>query len=343
MSNVVCYGGYYSTGGSVIRDIFREFEPAFDFSIEFRLLKERFGLFDLEDVLLRSYAPENIDLAIRDFSWLATNLARKSGRFRKMGMSYDLRTNHVFSGATKEFLDTISDYKYPMSWHFLEFEKGYAAQIASRVAKRLSKDIRRKEGTYLATLAYPGAENYFEAARKYLNTILDGIRSVNGRGSSSLVGLHNAIPPFSTQLIDRGVGYFDSCKVIIVDRDPRDIFINYPKDSYGRYLPRTEDPVEKAKAFVHFFRATREDQVVVRRHPKVLFLKFEDLCHNYDNLYDELLDFTGLDRSEHTHKRSLFEPEVSRKNIGMWRHRSGEMAKAVRYIEDQLPGFLYAT
>ena len=63
MKNVISYGGYYSTGGSIIRDMFREFEPNFELSIEFRLLKERFGLLELERTIAQDYAPENIDLA----------------------------------------------------------------------------------------------------------------------------------------------------------------------------------------------------------------------------------------------------------------------------------------
>jgi len=77
MTNAVSYGGYYSSGGSIIRDIFREFELRFDFSTEFRLLKEKGGLFDLEDTIFRCFASETIDLALKDFVWLANNLSRK--------------------------------------------------------------------------------------------------------------------------------------------------------------------------------------------------------------------------------------------------------------------------
>lgn len=342
MLKAISYGGYYSTGGSIVRDIFREFEPAFEFSIEFRLLKERFGLFDLENALLTSYAPENIDLAIRDFVWLTSNLARKSGRFRKAGMSYDAKSGNIFSNATRNFLEDISDYSYPMDWHFFDFQKSYLSQIAGRFEKKLlTKDIRQKEGRKLATLAYPEADKYFRAARNYINAILDGVRQVNGRGENSVVGLHNAIPPFSTELIDKGINYFESCKVIITDRDPRDVFVNYPKDSYGRYLPKSADLLEKARGFVHFYRSIRKNQRAVAQHPNVLFLRFEDVCNNYSEFLEKILDFSELEKSEHKNKGAFFSSEASLKNVGMWRNSTGDMAKAVSFIEEELGDFLY--
>ena len=344
MTNAISYGGYYSTGGSIVRDIFREFEPSIGFSTEFRLLKDPGGLFDLEDALFKGFAPENIDKAIRDFIWLTHNLARKSGRLRKSGMDYDIRTNNAFSIATKNFIDEISDYHYPMSWHYLDFQKSYISQISQRVIKKLfSRDVRKLEGDSLATLAYPGQEKYFTAAKKYIMSILSGIQQANGISDESVVGLHNAIPPFSVELIEKGIKYFPSCKVIITDRDPRDVFVNYPKDSYGRYLPRSDDLISKAEGFVHFYKSIRVNQKAVALHHNVLFLRFEDVCLNYAEYYDKILDFAGLDKSKHKNKGELFNPEKSINNIGMWRDASGELAQAVSFIEDKLPEYLYTS
>jgi len=339
---VVSYGGYYSTGGSVVRDIFREFEPNFELSIEFRLIKERFGLLDLERTILHDYAPESIDLAIRDFVWLASNLARKSGRFKKAGFSYDARTNDVFSASTSEFIDEISDYQYPMSWHFYDFKRSYFSQIYRRFwNKVLTRNVRIKEGDTLATLSYPGKEKYFLAAKKYINSILSGIQDFNNCDKNSVVGLHNAIPCFSVELIDRSIAYFSSCKIILIDRDPRDVFINYPKDSYGRYLPKTDNLMEKVKSFVYFYKSIRVNQQSVINHPNVLFLKFEDVCFDYEKMLQKILDFSEVDKSEHINKGAVFSPEQSRKNIGMWKNCEGEMKKAISYIEKELSEYLY--
>jgi len=342
MTNVISYTGYYSTGGSIIRDIFREFEPDFELSIEFRLLKERFGLLELERTIAQDYAAENIHLAIRDFIWLTTNLARKSGRLKKAGFSYDMHTNGIFSTATKKFIEEISDYSYPMDWHFYDFERSYLSQISRRVKNKiLTKNLRIKEGDTLATMSYPSREKFLLAARKYISSILSGIQDVNGRPKDSVVGLHNAIPIFSTDMIDRSLAYFSSCKVIITDRDPRDVFVNYPKDSYGRYLPQGDDLMVKAHAFVHFYKSIRKNQKAVAQHPNVLFLRFEDVCENYDQMYDQIINFAGIDKSDHKNKGKIFSPKESIKNIGMWRNAKSDLAKAVSYIEEELDDYIY--
>jgi len=339
---VISYGGYYSTGGSVVRDIFREFEPNLELPTEFRLLKERFGLLDLERTLLQDLAPETIDLAIQDFIWLTTNFARKSGRLKKAGFSYDAFTNGIFSIATNKFIEEISDYHYPMSWHFYDFKRSYLSQLSRRFNNKVfTKDVRVKEGDTLATMAYPEKEAFMSAARKYIHAILSGIQEVNGMPNDSVVGLHNAIPCFSTHMMDRCFDYFSDCKFILTDRDPRDVFLNYPKDSYGRYLPQVEDIMIKAKSFAHFYKSIRKNQKSVSRHPNVLFFHFEDICENYDEIYDDIIIFSGLDKTHHKNRGKIFSPQESIKNVGMWRNATGDLARAVSYIEEELEDFIY--
>lgn len=335
--NVISYGGYYSTGGSVVRDIFREFIPQFEFATDFRLLKERYGLFDLEDQILNIYMPENIDLAIKDFIWLTTAFARCHGRLTRSGMSYDRYTNHVFTNATQKFIKELTDYTYPMSWHFYEFKKSYLSQVKTRVYKKIINKVINQN----AIISYPTNEKYFTLAKDYINTILRGINTYNGREEGSIVGLHNAIPPFSIKQINKGGKYFHSCKAIIIDRDPRDVFINYPLDSYSRFLPETPDIIHKTKKFIHFFKSIRRNQKSVKNHPNVLLLKFEDMVNNYNEMLNQVLEFSELDKSEHKNRGKIFSPKLSEKNIGMWTKSTGKMAKAISLIEEELQEFLY--
>jgi len=342
MLNVISHGGYYSTGGSIVRDVYKEFEPVFEFPSEFRLLKERFGLFDLEYALLKTHSPEIVDLAIRDFLWLTSNFARNATKFSKVGMSYDKKTNGVFMTATEEFIEELVDYKYPMDWHFYEFKKNYFMQMKSKIEKKFfTKNIRTREGKISASLSFPTQEKYFEASKKYLNKIIEGFRNFNNLDKSSIITIHNAIPPFSTKYLDQGSRYFDQCKFVIVDRDPRDIFFNYPKDSYGRYLPITDDIYEKAKGFIHFYKSIRKHQEDVKLKSNVLFLRFEDCVINYDNYLKQLYSFSNINSELHKYKGTIFKPELSLENIGMWKNSRGNMLKAINLIEREIPDYLY--
>ena len=53
-----------------LRDLLKEFDSVSLFPIEFRLIKEHRGLFDLKSSLFLAPSPETTDLAIKDFQWL---------------------------------------------------------------------------------------------------------------------------------------------------------------------------------------------------------------------------------------------------------------------------------
>ena len=95
------FGGFAASGGSALRDLFYEYNEIFVFPAEFRLLKEKNGLLDLEKALFISKSPDNIDLAIKDFKNLATNLARVTTKFTRFGFSYDKYTENKLD-ANKE-------------------------------------------------------------------------------------------------------------------------------------------------------------------------------------------------------------------------------------------------
>ena len=72
----VIYSGYTYSGGILAGLILRELEsivvPA---NMEFRLMKERHGICDLEEAIFNIRDPEIIDLAFKDFNWLTANFA----------------------------------------------------------------------------------------------------------------------------------------------------------------------------------------------------------------------------------------------------------------------------
>jgi hypothetical protein len=99
--------------------------------------------------------------------------------------------------------------------------------------------------------------------------------------------------------------------------------------------------MEKAKSFVFFYKSIRVNQQSVINHPNVLFLKFEDVCFDYENMLQKILDFSEVGKSEHLNKGTIFSPEQSIKNIGMWKSCKGEMKEAISYIEKELSEYLY--
>ena len=118
--NYVLYSGYANSGGTIIGLLFEEMERAVVLPMEFRLLKERFGLCELEDALFKSMDPEIIDLALKDFQWLCKQYATSIGRFNRAGYSYEQRSGNTFGNATDQYINSLIDFKYPKSWHYYE-------------------------------------------------------------------------------------------------------------------------------------------------------------------------------------------------------------------------------
>ena len=73
----------------------------------------------------------------------------------------------------------------------------------------------------------------------------------------------------------------------------------------------------------------------------IMKVRFEDLIIHYDETRKKVLEFLGLDESYHIQKKQFLKPEVSIKNIGIWRKYYVECKDAIDYIEKELPEMCY--
>lgn len=55
-------------------------------------------------------------------------------------------------------------------------------------------------------------------------------------------------------------------------------------------------------------------------HQDRLFISFESLVNDYENSVDKICNFLDIDKSHHINKFKHFKPEVSRKNIGIYKN-----------------------
>ena len=341
----VLYSGYANSGGTIIGLIFEEIEHAVVLPMEFRLLKERYGICELEDALFKSKDPEIIDLALKDFRWLSKQYATSIGRFNRAGYSYDSRSGNTFTAATEIYINSLIDFNYPKSWHFYDFKLNYFKLLFQRSIKKIFKnsDYAKKP----AHLAYPERSVFLRNTQDYLETILKGFlrQQINDqnltRRNDSFIVLPKSIPLYSELAVKQIVRYFDDCKIILIDRDPRDIFLEVIKGKQ-RYLPETNNLVEKAKGFITYFKAVRADQDGVRSHPSVLLLQFENVVLDYNRSIEKIYRFLEISPHEHTKKGSLFRPKESKKNIGLWKD-SQESQAAIKLIESELKEYLFKT
>ncbi len=341
-SSVFAYGGYFSSGGSVVRDIFQEFLPRFDMPIEFRLLKERGGILDLDYAINNNMSPEIIGLAVMDFLWITKQLSRNSGRFRKAGFSYSKFTNGNFSTITEKYVNSLVDYRYPINWHYHIFKKNYCQQIIDKIYKKIFiKNTRTHKGNLIYPLITLNEEEFIEKTKLYLNSVFNSIREYRKIDSEFPVGIHNAVSNFNPLIIKRVKQFIPNLKIFIVDRDPRDIYLNLAKDSYSRYLPQEVSGLKKAAAFIRFYKSIRIHKEEIQKLKNVYFYKYEDFIFDYDKTLSKLFLDSNIDASNHILKFHYFNPLKSKENTCQWKSISKKLIPEIKLIEKDLNNYLY--
>lgn len=334
LPSVVNFGGFAATGGSALRDFFYEYDDLFVFPAEFRLLKEKNGLLDLEKSLFISKSPDNIDLAIRDFISLSKHLGRVTTKFTRKGFNYDRYTNFTFSQSINKFVNEITDYRYPLNTHNYTFRKSTLhSQIERYAARFLPYSFFEKE----AYMSYPQKEKYIERVRVLLNSIFVSACQKE-KFNPKFIGLHNAVNPFTLREIYDSKKYLNNFKMILIDRDPRDIFIDFP---HNRYLPKNVDALTKVDSFIHFFRALRLNLEEIKSLDYCLLISFEDLILKNKETIKRIESFLGISKRNEKKKYLKFSPEKSIKNIYKYKSFDKNYNMAFRRIEKELKEYLH--
>lgn len=109
---------------------------------------------------------------------------------------------------------------------------------------------------------------------------------------------------------DRDKSYFNNLKTIMVYRDPRDVYAYaVMKDVEWIEHKNVDGFIKWYNNLLRKFDRIGTDTLVVR---------FEDLLINYDVTISKIEDYVGI--SNHKYKFRNLKPDVSKKNIGIWRN-----------------------
>ena len=177
--------------------------------------------------------------------------------------------------------------------------------------------------------------------RDYLKTIMNGFLNELSINCEDKIVLPKSIPLYSEVKIRQVINYFDEPKLIIIDRDPRDVFFEIISSGRDRYIPIVKSNEEKASGFIKFFKSIRRDQHKISDLQDVYIVRFEDMCQNYEESVANIFSFADIDPSLHTKKNTKFIPEISKKNIGKWKTDYSQNRKIYENIEKDLAEFIY--
>ncbi len=311
MLNFVSISGYGWTGSSACIDILKEFKGFGALEGEFRIAKDPYGLIDLEESLVHNWDFIRNDVAIKDFLNYCEVLSRSTGLFSRSGKDLSNKLNIDFMSESKSYIDKLTDIMY--------FGDTSVHRYDIPAYKNFVMKIRSKFGQGNANLMYlsrPNKFDFIKETRGYINNLFSSYMDL--KKINTLV-LDQAIPP--TNIVGTSQ-YFENIKIIIIDRDPRDIYVNLVRNNVliGADL-KNNDSSDKYIKWHNVLRNNLQNKITNEETFKnVLRLNFEDLVYNYEQSIDKIIGFLGED-VVHKNKLIYFDPKSVRakNNVGLWK------------------------
>lgn len=330
MKKITCIS-FHGSGSGAVDDYLREFNNiAFAPSeIECRFLQDPNGISDLEYNLVENPHRLNSSHAIKMYYKYATEM---SGVLSK---TYLRIFGDDWMKYTDEYVESLISNKYKGYWHGDVMMFCNAHKLLFSVRRTVNKLLpcRYRKPIYYNYYpnidfyhSYLSEEEFLLKTKMYVEKLCESINTSN----KEYVLLDQFV---ATSNIKRYMRYADDLKAIIVDRDPRDLFIAQTllKD---HVLPK--DP----HVFASVYRDQRKMVGKLPEDASVMYLRFEDLIYNYDTTIQKINDFLGLKECNHIASKQHFNPAISQKNTRLWISHP-EFDKEAKIIEGLLPEYLY--
>lgn len=327
--NFILINGYGWSGSSAVVDLLKEYDTNYVPTKEFRLIKDPHGLIDLDRALTNPIDALNEDIAIREFCWFSNIYFNKPSKFKKVALGYSNDFGKDIKTITKKYLASIVTYEYKGYWWYLDMWFSNTKAFLLKVLRKLHI-YNHREHTKMK-LMINNEENFIKKTKSYLDEMFNFAINEN----ITNVVLDQAIPANRSDLANR---YFNSYKIIIVDRDPRDVYVDLIKEkSLVGYDVAINHDVE---LFVKWFKKVRTEYSTYDCK-NVLKIRFEQLINDYDAVLEQVEHFLGLLPSSHIYKMAFLNPNNSKKNIGMWKEYpyQNEIRKIEEELSEYLPNF----
>jgi len=319
---VICLTGFGHSGSGAVADLLSEYDGVTvqgfidkngslrqTSGMEFDILRHAGGLFDLEKAVL-SQNPFLQDAAVKSFMSLVAYYYYDSRCYYREALLKGAR------GVLDEIIDckcpTKNGYEYNPHLRMLG-DKGFDLLFGCGKLKQALFSLRQMQEA-----------EYRSLVRRF-------ILSMYPHMASSEYLLLDQIVSDCTADIKRYEEYLGPIKLMAVYRDPRDVFAT------GLILHEDWIPHD-ASSFVRWYRRQVEPYLSLS-HDDYKLIRFEDLVLNYETTIKAIEGFVGIQSTAHNMQFKSFDPEVSSKNVGLY--RSIDDAKNLTLISRELREFCF--
>ena len=329
---IVTCASYYGTGSSAVTDYVGEFDTTTSLGdYEFRFLHDPEGVADLEYNLVWNHNRHNSGHAIKRFKRLVDFYAGN-----RLVQKYEPFFDYRWKEIAYRYIDSLTDFSYRGWWQYDLLDKGMGYYYRKLLVNKLYKmtfgrntehvlNVLPNEMTYCG---HPTQEEFNQKTKAFLNELFEA-----GNKENKPFLMVDQLLPSSN--LNRYWNFFDDIKVIVVERDPRDMYILEKLVWKGSVIP-----TESAELFCKWYRYTRAHRKTEQWDAEhCLFVQFEDLIYHYDETTEKIREWIGLDEADHRFKKQKLDPSKSVKNTRLW--EKYDIGDDLKVIEAELAEYLY--
>ena len=292
--------GYNSTGSSAVLDLLKEYDENQFIEEEFSFLFLPDGLSSLDYAVAGPDMFFSGDVGVTRFLTFADN-------YLSLFSKECVKENHAF-------IDRLIQ----TSW------VGNSCFDATRRADFPGAFIHSPDNDRKMYLAH-NISNFNELAQEYVQRLLE----ILGKSDTKHLIVNQM---FSAANPAHTMKYVKDAKAIVVNRDPRDVYIIGKEKGRVRCYP-TESVEKYVEYCKHFVRNS-----VIDTTGNTLYLRFEDLLFHYDATVNKIETFCGVHK--HSKTGQYFSPNKSKNNVQLF-YRFPKYKEDIEYIEKQLPDMIY--
>jgi hypothetical protein len=315
----ICVAGYGWSGSGAIVDLLSSLNGYGALDFEFSMVWEPNGILDLEQNLVKNWDLLRSDDSIRTFLKYCQILSRKNYRYYQWGGDYEKKLGTNYLEKSIEYVRNLTDYSYSGNTRLHQYYLTPQSLILKKILNRFAYGVDHSKNMHFAK---PTPAKFLDVTKNYLRDIFENYCKVNN--IKTLV-LDQSI---AVSNIGETSKYFHNQKSIIVDRDPRDIYVDLVNYNVLIGKECRDGSKESTEKFIELFlkqRESVEDRNSLEEKGLLLTLKFEDIVLDCDVTMLRVLDYLGEDCAKLS-TSSLFNIGNSIDNIGMFKKHSNQDA-----------------
>ena len=316
---ILSVSGYNCSGSSAIVHLLKEYDETVIIDFECMILDLPDGIKDLDYAFHANGSYFREDRAFLRFQKMIHNHRYMQKLSKKR---IDEITSAYIENLTGVTWKGRSVYDYAYNDRFERY-----AWFGKRLIEKFAYKCKKtRMGLTNRSMRMKAPEcDFYQLTKSYMDEIILSF----GGNLKKINVMDQIMPPVGTKDYFK---YLNHGRAIIVDRDPRDMYLNLRLGVDCRCTPIT------VKEFVEYHRIWWESDKEASDDSRILRINFEDLIYMYDETRRQIEEFLGLKKT--MRKGTVFHPERSVNNTQIFRRISG-YEKDIEYIEQKLEDHLY--